>query len=269
MQKRYDLIVIPFSWPSNGLLTNYLSDKDDARGSATALSRAVGKIHQYHSLLVSATRNKLAKKAKKRHPENAEAERAFFDTLLKAECNTKINLLCHSMGNYVLKYASYPSGSALRKLVFDNIALVAADTNNPGHHRWVESLPARNRLYIVINENDGALQWSRRKPGEEQLERLGHHLRNLDASNAYYIDVTRNKGVGDEHGYFKGQTIDNNKTLEKIFTRIFQGRRDRKPAHILRRPEPVSQLGGFLDGGSNHPAHRPLHMWCGPVPGPR
>ena len=82
-------------------------------------------------------------------------------------------------GNYVLKYASKPGNSSLRKLVFDNIGLVAADANNPGHEQWVQNLPTRNRLYVVINENDSALKWSRRKPGGEQKERLGSHPRNL------------------------------------------------------------------------------------------
>jgi len=223
IQNRYNLIVIPFCWPSNGNTISYLSDKDDARNSATAMLRVIEKIHQYHSLLVTTRRSKLALKAKKKHPENSEAERALFDKLLRAQCNTKISMLCHSMGNYVLKYASYPSHSAARKLVFDNIALVAADVNNSNHHNWVENLCIRNRLYIVINEKDGALKWSRRKPGEEQLERLGQHLKNLSSSNAYYIDVTRNKGVNDEHSYFKGDVVENNTTMHTIFSRIFPG----------------------------------------------
>ena len=103
---------------------------------------------------------------------------------MEQKCGSSLNLLCHSMGNYVLKYATRPGNSSLRGLVFDNIGLVAADANNPGHETWVQCLPAKNRLYVVINENDSALKWSRRKPGDEQKERLGQHLRNLRPARA-------------------------------------------------------------------------------------
>ena len=53
-----------------------------------------------------------------------------------------------------------------------------------------DALRPRNRLYVVINEDDFALKWSRRKPGDEQLARLGHYLKNLVARSAYYINVT-------------------------------------------------------------------------------
>ena len=76
---------------------------------------------------------------------------------------------------------------------------------------------------MVINENDHALKWSRRKPGDEQEERLAHHLRNLVARNAYYLDVTRSRGVGKEHSYFKGRAVTQNSTLKRMFSRVFEG----------------------------------------------
>jgi esterase/lipase superfamily enzyme len=228
LEKLYNVIVVPFSWPANGGgkvsgAAAYLSDKDDARSSATALHRAVQKVHFYHGILTEGLRNKYWSLASERFPDNGERARALFTQLLDKNCQISLNLLCHSMGNYVLKYASGPSESSLRKLVFDNIGLIAADANNPRHESWVQTLPVRNRLCIVINENDSALAWSRRKPGEEQLERLGQHLRNLVAGNAYYIDVTRNKGVGSEHSYFKGKPVQDNDTLHRMFRRLFEG----------------------------------------------
>jgi len=228
LESLYRVIVVPFSWPANGGgkisgTAAYLDDKDDARSSATAFHRAVQKIHFYHRILTKSIRTELLEKCNNRHPDNAGKARSMFTQEMGRKCQATLNLICHSMGNYVLKYASKPSGSSLRKLVFDNICLVAADVNNPGHESWVQTLPSRGRLYVVINENDSALKWSRRKPGAEQLERLGNHLRNLYAANAYYIDVTRNKGVGSEHSYFKGRSVRKNATLKRIFLRIFAG----------------------------------------------
>ncbi len=230
LEKLYKVIVVPFSWPANGGgkvsgTSAYLDDKDDARSSATAFHRAVQKIHFYHRLLTKSLRTELLARAVDKYPDNGEKARSMFTREMDKNCKVSLNLITHSMGNYVLKYAAKPSGSSLRKLVFDNICLVAADVNNPGHASWVQSLPSRGRVYVVINENDGALKWSRRKPGEEQLERLGHHLRNLTANNAYYVDVTGNRGVGSEHSYFKGRSVDRNSTLKKIFTQMFEGRK--------------------------------------------
>jgi len=228
LESLYNVIVLPFSWPANGGgsikgTVAYKSDKDDARASATALHRTIGLMHKYHSLLTQGVQSDVMAIAQQKHPHNPEEARALFTRLLERECKLSLNLLCHSMGNYLAKYASQPGTSSLRQLVFDNIALVAADANNPEHDRWLRNFQTRNRLYVVINEEDYALKWSRRKPGGEQLERLGQHTRNLTSPNANYIDVTGNKGVGSEHSYFLGKAVASNASLKRLFRHIFEG----------------------------------------------
>ena len=132
--------------------------------------------------------------------------------------------MCHSMGNYLLKYATRPSGSMMRKLVFDNVSMVAADANNENHRDWVEGIEARAGVYVVINKEDSALKWSRRKPGEEQLARLGHYLKKLNADNANYLNVTEAAHVREDHSYFKDKPVDNNAKLKKMFAALFEGR---------------------------------------------
>ena len=65
--------------------------------------------------------------------------------------------------------------------------------------------------------------WSRVKPGEEQLARLGHYLMNLNAGNAHYLDVTRASDVGNLHGYFVGDPVKTNKDLRAMFGNLFEG----------------------------------------------
>ncbi|GAB3288310.1 alpha/beta hydrolase [Parahaliea aestuarii] len=228
LEALYNVLVVPFSWPANGGgavsgTLAYKNDKDDARSSATALHRAVGLLHRYHALLTAGIQSDLMEQARRKHPANPEQAQALFSRLLEKECCTTLNLLCHSMGNYLVKYASMPGDSSLRQLVFDNIALIAADANNPGHELWVPRLQCRNRLYVVINENDYALKWSRRKPGGEQRERLGQHTRNLLARNANYVDVTDSRGVGSDHSYFRGKPVSGNAGLKRLFQRMFEG----------------------------------------------
>lgn len=228
IEKLYGVIVVPFTWPANGGnpitgTASYLSDKADARQSTSALNRIVGKLSFYHVLLTKGRLDKLRKIAFDKHSNNTVAAKELFTKLQEKDCKTKISLLCHSMGNYVLKHTLMTTDSITKSLVFDNICLVAADANNMSHKNWVDKLDVRNRCYIVINENDSALSASRIKPGDEQLARLGHYTRKLDSENAYYIDVTDAKGVGTEHTYFKGSSVRVNTELKVIFEGMFKG----------------------------------------------
>ncbi len=228
IESLYDVIAVPFTWPANGGgklsgAAAYLSDKADARASATALNRAVGKIQFYHSLLTEKRKGELRRRADRKFPDNRQAADAWFSRLLEKECPIRLSLLCHSMGNYLFKYTLKTSDNVTSKLVFDNICLVAADANNERHREWVGQLDTRKRVYVVINENDFALRASRRKPGDEQKARLGHYLRQLNSPNASYIDVTPAAGVDNEHSYFKGDAVEANEALKGLFQGMFTG----------------------------------------------
>jgi len=230
LEKHYkDTIVIPFSWPAKGGgpisgTANYLDDKRDARVSSGALDRVIQKLQFYHELLTASSRRRLWKLAESKHGDNLMEVREDFVKRLSKECKVSLNLLCHSMGNYVLKHTTIPTQSRMRKLTFDNIALLAADTNNALHKTWVDTIPTKGSTYIIINEDDFALAWARRKPGEEQLARLGHYTKELDSNNALYIDVTDAKSVQNKHNYFVGEAVENNSKLLAIFNDIFCGR---------------------------------------------
>ena len=229
LEALYKVRVIPFSWPANGGgpvsgAASYKSDKRDARASTGALDRFLEKIQSYHKLFVTVQKEKLMDLAKTLHPDNHEAARAEFSRLQAKECKVSLNLLCHSMGNYLLKYTTIPSSSMMRKLVFDNICMVSADANNKNHKAWISGMEARSGVYVVINEDDSALGWSRRKPGDEQRARLGHYLKGLDATNADYLNVT-SKNVGDDHSYFKDKPVNNDDKLKAMFAALFEGRK--------------------------------------------
>ncbi len=227
LEKTHNVIVVPFTWPANGggALTGtiaYKSDKSDARASEGALNRMVGKIQFFHDLLVSGRKKKLQAKAEQKHKNNPQAAQALFSRLMSMECTSTLNLLCHSMGNYVLKKTLMNGGSPTSQLTFDNTCLVAADTNNHNHADWVENLDVRKRVYIVINEDDFALKASRIKPGDEQKARLGHYIKKLNSDNAHYVNVTDAEHVESKHSYFVGDAM-KNVMLRKMFTGMFNG----------------------------------------------
>ena len=225
----YNVIVVPFTWPANGGgaisgTASYLSDKGDARASAGALNRAIGKIQEFHTVLTRAQNKKLQQVATAKHPDNPMRAATLYTELQEKECPVKISLLCHSMGNYVFKHTFATSENASSTLTFDNVCLVAADTNSANHMQWVGQLDVRKRVYVVINENDSALKASRIKPGDEQRARLGHYLKQLNSPNACYIDITDLPHVGAEHTYFKGDTVAKNKQLKALFDGMFNGK---------------------------------------------
>ena len=229
IESLYNVIVVPFTWPANGggVISGtaaYLSDKSDARVSAGALNRTIGKIRQMHVLLTRSLQKHHQKEAYKKHPDNPHAAASLYTRLVERDCSVKINLLSHSMGNYVLKHTFSTSENATSQLVFDNICLVAADANNQDHIKWVGELDVRKRVYVVINENDAALKASRIKPGKEQKARLGHYLKKLNSPNASYIDLTDVKHIGFEHTYFKGAPVKKNKKLKALFRKMFNGK---------------------------------------------
>jgi len=230
LEKLYKVSVVPFSWPANGGgevsgAASYLSDKRDARVSTGALDRFLERLQSYHEIFSAARKGRQWNVAIKKHPDNHEEARAEYAREQEKDCGMSINMVCHSMGNYLLKYATMPSASQMRRLIFDNVCIVAADANNKDHKKWVEEIQSRLGVYIVINEDDSALKWSRRKPGEEQLARLGHYLKGLNAMNTSYLNVTDAPFVGGEHSYFKGDPVSKNSRLKKMFASIFEGRR--------------------------------------------
>ncbi|MFC4699961.1 alpha/beta hydrolase [Glaciecola siphonariae] len=231
LESLYNAIVVPFTWPANGGGTisgtaSYLSDKADARASSGAFNRFVEKIQFFHTLMCTASLKSIAHKVEQKyqHRDNPMAAASLYTELVSAVCKVKINLLCHSMGNYLLKHSLMTSDNKTSQLVFDNINLVAGDTNNENHAQWVDKIDVRKRIYVVINENDAALRVSRIKPGASQKARLGHFLKSLNSEHCVYIDVTECEGVGNEHSYFKGEPVEQNSALKALFDDIFNGR---------------------------------------------
>jgi esterase/lipase superfamily enzyme len=221
--------VIPFTWPANGGgargVLSYKSDKRDARASAGALERCIVKMQQYLRDLTEDVRHKCHVESSKAHPEDVERRDALYAKLLEKRCPFTVNLMAHSMGNYVLKQSVKSTLSDATRLLFDNIVLVAADTNSNRHPEWVDRLHCRGRIFVCINEEDNALAASRMKSGEEQLVRLGHSLHGLDSRRATYVDFTGASYVGSSHAYFEGKAADRNESVKEFFSGALSGER--------------------------------------------
>ena len=230
--KLYNVEVVPFSWPANGGgikgVASYKSDKRDARASAGALSRvfelAAKLLESMNEERIKALRKRAARKF--RDSDNDEEQQIWFARENRKGCPYTVNLMCHSMGNYVFKLVMSSTVYEGRRLLFDNVVLVAADVNNVDHAGWVDEINCRRRTYVTINEDDSALLVSRMKLGDEQLARLGHYPHHLNSNHAVYIDFTEAAEVGNSHAYFEDDAVtDVQGQVYQFFDGALNGRR--------------------------------------------
>lgn len=232
-EKKYNVEVLAFSWPANGGgvkgVASYKSDKRDARASVGALDRTLTIMHQK---LQTANETHLASIHEKSLKfDDAELRDRYLTQQMNAHCPFTINLVLHSMGNYLFKQLVNSSIYEGNRLLFDNVTLVAPDTNNEGHADWVDKIRCRRRVYIAMNEDDAALMASRVKGGEEQKARLGHYPHNLYSHRAVYVDFTDAPHVGRSHSYFEGSPTRNG-IVKQFFNRAFNGERAETGLHF-------------------------------------
>ncbi|WP_193212872.1 alpha/beta hydrolase [Luteolibacter marinus] len=230
LEQDYQVEVIPFSWPANGGgvrgVVSYKSDKRDARTSIGALDRVLEILWRYLDALNEKNRQAVEKAIEdsKQLQMNKEERDEFIARTMEMACPVSVNVLFHSMGNYLFKNLLLSPIFHARATLFDNVVMAAADVNNEGHAEWVEKIQARNRIYITINEDDYALRAARIKSGEEQVARLGHYPYNLTAKNAVYVNFSNAKGVGESHSYFESKVITTNVRAGRFFKLALQGR---------------------------------------------
>ncbi|MFN3241525.1 MAG: alpha/beta hydrolase [Planctomycetota bacterium] len=229
MSRKFGVEVMPFTWPANGGgivggTLSYKSDKRDAKVSIGAFDRTLAFVGDQLRRVNELRIEQIRRKAAERHPDNLESQRRLVSELLDKQCPFSINLLLHSMGNYLYKHLLLSSASEGTGLVFDNVVLCAADANNKDHARWVDRIRCRHRVYVTINEDDIALRASRLKSGSDQLARLGHYPFNLTSEHAAYVQFTSARHVGRSHAYFADDAL-KNASIRTFFRKVLNGER--------------------------------------------
>jgi len=214
-EKNFGVEVVAFSWPANGGglrgLASYLSNKRDARASTGALERTLKKMSDLLYHLSGEHVKNIRETAEGLYPEDSEKRDRYITTHADQRCPFKISMILHSMGNYLYKKMLQSSVCEGNQLLFDNVILASADTNNENHKEWVDCIKCRNRVYITINERDHALRASRLKAGEEQRARLGQYPYNLYSNRSVYVDFTNVPHIKDSHAYFEKDALENEK----------------------------------------------------------
>ncbi|MGE3173045.1 MAG: alpha/beta hydrolase [Planctomycetota bacterium] len=175
-----DLEVVVFSWPSDGSMLPFLAykrDRTDAAASAPAFARALLKLRDF-----------------------------VHEVRRGDECGSRLHLMAHSMGNYVLRHGIQEvlrHGSIPR--VFDQVFLMAADEDDDAFEldHKLRPLPHLGQgVHVYFNRGDTALVISdRTKANPTRLGSRGpREPLNVPAS-VTIVDVSEVVGGMIEHDY--------------------------------------------------------------------
>jgi esterase/lipase superfamily enzyme len=188
--KSQNVVVILFTWPSDGLAlpwVSYKSDRSEARGSGAAVGRALLKTRDF---LVG-----LRDRAKEGGGKL---------------CRQDIHLLCHSMGNFLLQQVlsrmwDYTPGNTLPR-IFEHVFLCAPDVDDTALESGqpLEKIDqiARN-VTIYHNRGDVAMVVSDYTKGQpERLGGAGAAHPGLLHNKVHQVDCTPVVRGLVEHSYY-------------------------------------------------------------------
>lgn len=196
MERKHNVEVVAFSWPSNpggSKLDEYRHARRNALASIGALDSTLERLALYI--------------------------RGPFDRDRLKTCNVKFSFMAFSLGNLLLQ--NYISGMLYdsETRIFDNVILCQADVDSAAHEKWVDLIRAGQRVYVTINEYDWVLKWAEIA---SRRDRLGRTAQNLVSYRASYFDFSRGPKVHNTHEFFH---IDTNPEIKNFFTEVLNGRR--------------------------------------------
>jgi esterase/lipase superfamily enzyme len=238
---KHAALVVPFIWPAMGGVLDYLNDQDAAKASAISYSRLLSFFVRWRGSAAA------------------------------ADCDRRINLLSHSMGNRVLVYGLFDwaqKNSGVPHL-FRNVFMAAPDIVNQSLERGefgrCVSDSARN-VTVYHASDDVALRSSKgaNLANGVASRRLGHNGpedMHAVARNVYSVDCSDFNNSYDDplgHGYFlrRGFKLggtpseDSGAVLKHLAHAIREGRVDIPGNARLASPGTGPELRAFvLDEG--------------------
>jgi esterase/lipase superfamily enzyme len=233
---KQDVIVVLFSWPSNGQVQpawNYFSDREDAEASGIAMGRALARLGEFLEQVREADRQViLAARQEGRVPNPEELK----------QCVRRLHVLAHSMGNWALRHAIHKfieinGGRAPR--VFDAAFLMAADEDRDALEEPLKLKPLEllaNRVFVYHAANDVALTISDRTKG--MPVRLGSDgPRNFDAISERVMaidcrDVSKTTLAHGRHQYYRLR----DEVIEDVRLTLADSPQDDRPGRAALRP---------------------------------
>lgn len=203
--------IVMFTWPakSPNIPLHYRSDAKDADDTGDELYRAFKMLLQFMTEFF---------------------KKDITSGTIPKFCNRKIHLMCHSMGNRVLRAMLERTQEDIEPLesVFDQIILIAANINwdDLHEHNRMENIGELcSRTHVYFKKGDNALDIAKySKNFANQLGKYGVKNLNKVDGNVFQVDVTK---ITDQEG-FQEKLLDhwyyvNSKTVINDIVGVFIG----------------------------------------------
>ena len=193
LETNYSVNVLAFAWPSNQggfVLNEYRSARRAARASDAALDKVFETLETYL---------------------NGQSENE------RNRCLVRLNLLFHSLGNFLGENLLRSPLHEGETNIFDNVIFHQADVDSHSHAEWIDNNSSL-RTYVTLNDNDRIL----RKSDAINPTRLGQRLRSDRGREPIYVDFSDGKGVDDAHNLLKDTR--SNAVIQSFWKRVLTGR---------------------------------------------
>ena len=174
----YAPVIVGFSWPSSGKVSNYLSDREEVRDSIGAFTRFLIDINDL------STRN-------------------------EQDCFSTTYCIAHSMGNYLLRkgmeYLSDYLGTPKGRMLFNETVMMAPDLSSKdierdGKGRYIADFS--RRVHVYYSKHDRALKASSAKRfGGNRLGRHGADNYDNLPGNVVIVDAKKYANSASMSGY--------------------------------------------------------------------
>lgn len=147
--------------------------------------------------------------------------------------NKSINLLCHSMGNLILKHAveSMLEDKYQQTKLFDNFVSIGADVPMNDHYKWLQKFDLARQSYIMMNNRDIVLLLSYlldlkdRRPmtyklglGFDNFPSKKQDIKSMVVPHVKYVDLS--DVLISDHGYY----VSKDKIMLNIFNKLLNGK---------------------------------------------
>jgi hypothetical protein len=236
LQTLYDVAVIGFSWPSEGLLCSGEEQPRMPAGSRPAgdagLAKLVsGRLGQ-QSLRGIRMRYGQAKQNAWHSTSALERFLRLLGTATLQAQGQPLTVAAHSLGAHLLQH-TLGLGSTLAALApARNIVLLAPCCRANGHGAWLQQLHPQGQVFVTYNLDDTVLLGARFADKEWKLGSLPGEM--LQQPQVRYVDFKGAPTGPWGHSYFVTARAKMPVRPGRLFRRIFRGERD-MAAHLTVR----------------------------------
>lgn len=224
-----DAVVIGFSWPSEGYLSN---GKALPQVTHTPTSDGdeedMGKVKQSNR-----TKENIRDKIRRFHQAQTNGKDSIeaFARLLRLIASARLrtngqpfSLAIHSLGTHLFQYSLQADGATEAASVAHNIALLAPCVRAVAHKDWLTRFRPKGRIYITYNKGDTVLLGAYIADGQQMKLGAEPGVDRVKSPGVRYISFSDARVNTGGHGYFVNGSL-SKKTLE-LFTRIFTSQND-------------------------------------------